>query len=100
MGMIITARNTAVKNSNADIKEKPNASRRNGIYMTVEVRTRDASIDTQSHLLWLFIVNIEPLLDLILNEWKISTSDIVRKAIVIPSGLSTEGISNTPDSKK
>ena len=39
--------------------------------------------------MWVFMVNREPLRLLIFREWKISTMDRVRNAIVVPSALST-----------
>ena len=68
-----------------------------GISITAVVSARATIADPHSHLLAFDIAKIDPLLDLILNEWKISHIDIVRNAIVIPSLLAT--ICHCPVSK-
>ena len=57
--------------------------------MTTVVRSSAAMPEPHSHLFCLESVNMDCLLDLMLNEWKISHIDIVRNAIVIPSLLAT-----------
>ena len=51
-----------------------------------------------SMILWPGSIKILPRCERILNEWNISAIDMVRNAIVMPSGLSA--ISHTPLSMK
>ena len=78
------------------ICENPNASRRNGTYIT---RTVAIKLAIPAHvragfrcLIW----NRLPLCERILKLWNISASDNVTKAIVVPSSLVV--ISHIPDS--
>ena len=69
--------------------------------MTAVVVTKEASVESARYLLWLPCTpmeKIEPRCERMFSEWKISHSDIVRNAMVMPSGLST--ISHFPASMK
>ena len=62
--------------------------------MTAVVRIRETTIAPNRKLLRVFKVKMEPRRLLMFREWKISTMDRVRNAMVVPSGLLTN--SQTP----
>ena len=70
------------------------AAAKNGTSMTAVVRIRETTIAPNRKLLRVFKVKMEPRRLLMFREWKISTIDRVRNAMVVPSGLLTN--SQTP----
>ena len=62
--------------------------------MTAVVRIRETTIAPNRKLLRVFKAKMEPRRLLMFREWKISTMDRVRNAMVVPSGLLTN--SQTP----
>ena len=94
IGMISTASPRAMQYSSRSMGVKSKALANAGISITAVVRIRDAIIAANRNLLWVFKVNREPLRLLIFKEWKISTMESVKNAIVVPSALSTN--SQTP----
>ena len=97
-GIIATASATDTPNSARLIVSNPNAAANGGTNMTAEVRTSARSIEPHSQKFCFPSVNTECSRERILNEWKISTRESVRNAIVIPSGLAV--ISHLPASIK
>ena len=66
--------------------------------MTAVVARSDSAMAPHRNQFWFFRVNTDPFWERMLKEWKISAMDMVRKAMVVPSGLFT--ISQTPLSIK
>ena len=98
IGMMHTAIPIDIAYSIRLICSKPKAFDRKGMYITAVVNKSESAIAPHRTLLWPFILNTDCVLDLMLNEWKISVMERVRNAIVMPSAL--EAISQTPDSIK
>ena len=64
--------------------------------MTAVVSSSESAIAPQSMTLWLCSCSTDPRCERMLKEWKISAMDMVRNAIVMPSGLLTNA--HWPDS--
>ena len=96
IGMIRTARPRAITYSVKPIGVNWNAFAINGTSITTVVRIRETTIAPYRNLLWLFSLKIDHRRLLMLREWKISTMERVRNAMVVPSALFTN--SHAPDS--
>ena len=80
---------------------KSNAAAMNGTSHTSVVRSSAAKDETSSAQLREPIVKRLPRCERMFRLWKISAMDMVRNAMVVPSGLRPfAGISHTPDSMK
>ena len=87
-GIIATASARATANSFRLMVSKPNAVANAGTKMTAEVSAKASSSEPQSQPFCFFIVNTERSRERILKAWKSSTSESVKNAMVMPSGLS------------
>ena len=82
--MIANAKPTEIANSVSEIVSKPNISFKPGINTTQTVSIIESMKAPHKYLFCFLTLNIELLIERALKEWKLSVSDRVKNAIVIP----------------
>ena len=78
----------AMPSSAQPITSKPNAPAIGGIAQTANVAASEPSAASHKVTFCFFMVNKLPLCERMFKLWKISASDIVKNAIVVPCELS------------
>ena len=98
MGITQKPRPIAIAYSPSSTLIKPKAPARSGTSHTTVVSSNEPTAAPMSMIVWPGSLKMLPRCERMLNEWNIYAMDIVRNAIVMPSGLSA--ISHTPLSMK